>query len=188
MVVPINAICDGQKDFDNTKKGNALTFNRLHYDGTHGNDSKQVPALPGTSQIMSCPELYQPVTKSKFVVSRKTNAKFHSLSIINQLSISFFTYDRQGLLIQQSKIDRAIRKVLPAALCTLLLCWSYCPYPVLAAQLEGRRLYATLCHEFHWLHISNDVYTVDSGFQFAPCKSLGTIVRNDLSCFQHLAC
>lgn len=67
---------------------------------------------------------------------------------------SVYSYDREGVLLRQSKIDAPLQNAVPASLRARVLYMS--PYPVFVGPPGERRLYNTLQHEFYWPFMDND--------------------------------
>lgn len=75
-----------------------------------------------------------------------------------------------GILAGQSKVDGAVQKVVSAWIsCQDFVCVSlYC----LKVSSRERRLYDTLCTEFYWPHMANDVFTSVSDCQSGPPQDM----------------
>lgn len=65
-------------------------------------------------------------------------------------------YHRSGILVQHSKMDWALRRVVPERLCHRLLNLAQCP--VLATHPGGARMYYTLRKEYYCLRMASNVF------------------------------
>lgn len=102
---------------------------------------------------------------------------------------TLYSYDREGVLVKQSKIDGSGQKVLPASICSLVLYMAH--YHVFGGHPGERRLYHTLRGEFYWPHMANEECTTVANCQTCAARRTKHVIKRYYSissCWLTLIC
>lgn len=86
---------------------------------------------------------------------------------------SCFTFDKNGLLVTHSPIDRFIQKVVPQYMCPIILRLAH--PSTLAGHSGKRRMYETSWREYYSSNMSTDVY--NTARNCWDCPGFGTILQ-----------